>query len=156
MVCNRFCECHTKNILCDKSECKTTTNESNPTRRENGVSYGIMNEGKSQAIIYHVDGGVITGAEEKRCDYLFMFPLQTKAFFVELKGRHWEDAVEQLENTVRLLCPAMPGYTPHLRAVVNKAPRTDYIGIKNRRKTLYQRYPGATLEVKKRFADVIG
>jgi len=132
------------------------TNESKPTVSENRVSYTVNNRSKLTALKFHVDGGLIAGANEERCDYLLMFPECLKAFFIELKGQGWEKAVSQLENTVNLMYPEMDEYTPHLRAVVGrKAPMTNYNSLMKRRIDIKRRCADATLEVKTRFSDEV-
>jgi len=157
MVCNGFRKCHEKQVkLKGCKDCLEVTNESNPTVSENKVSYTVINENRQTAFKYTVDGGLIDDAKQEKCDYLIMFPECMIAFFVELKGQGWEKAVSQLENTVRLLCPSMSKYTPHLRAVVGRsAPKTNYVPLMKRRKDIVSRYSGATLEVRSRFADKV-
>ena len=120
------------------------------------MSYTIVNNSKKTLMSFKVDGGLIVGAQETRCDYLIMFSHCRKAFFIELKNREWEKAVRQLKNTVSLLCNEMKEYTPHLRAVVRRGvPNTNYIPLMKLRKDIVSRYPGATLEVKAKFNDVV-
>jgi len=159
MVCRGFRACHSQNVRrqgCNK--CLTATDESNPTVKENQVSYTVKNNNRLTALKYLIDGGVIDGTEEKRCDYLMMFSQRKQAFFVELKtnGGDWKEAVKQLENTVKLLLPEMPGYTPHLRAVVKrKVPNTKYIGpeLAKMFPKIISSCPGATLKVGWQFND---
>lgn len=157
MVCKDFRECHTTQVkIKGCNECVDVTNESKPTVSENKVSYIINNKNRLTALKFFVDGGLIVGANQERCDYLIMFPDCLKAFFIELKGRGWKKAVSQLENTVRLLYPAMDKYTPHLRAIVRRsAPKTNYNSLMKCRKDIMSRYAGATLEVKSRFFDEV-
>jgi hypothetical protein len=138
------------------NDCLEVTNESNPTVSENKVSFTISNENRQTTFKYSVDGGLIDDAKQEKCDYLMMFPECMIAFFIELKGQGWEKAVSQLENTVRLLYSSMSKYTLNLRAVIGRsAPKTNYIPLMKRRKAIVRRYPGATLEVKSRFADKV-
>jgi len=157
MVCRDFRECHTTKIkLKGCNRCAVETSESKPTVSEHKVSYTINNRNNLTALKFLVDGGLITGVDQERCDYLLMFPTCLKAFFVELKGQGWEKAVSQLENTVKLIYPEMNMYTPHLRAVVKrKAPATNYTPLMKRRIALMKRYAGATLEVNTRFTDEV-
>jgi hypothetical protein len=123
MVCEGFRKCHTENEkISDCADCLTNKEQSNPTVKEKGVSYTIENPEMYSTLIYHVDDGLITGTEEIKCDYLLMFPQQMQSIFVELKrnGSDWEDAVNQVENTIRLLLPDMDGYIPHLRAAFSR------------------------------------
>jgi len=134
----------------------TVTNESNPTVKERGVTYTLKNANSLTVLIYSVYGKLIDGEDEKRCDYLLMAKHGKKAFYVELKGSDWNHALNQLENTVRLLQPEMKGYTPHLRAVVRRgAPNTKYIPLMKLRKNIACLYHGATVEVKPRFYDEV-
>ena len=157
MVCKGFQECHESQVkIKGCNDCLEMTNDSKPTVSENKVSYTINNINKQKALKYSVDGGLIDGVDQEKCDYLMMFPECMKAFFIELKGQGWEKAVSQLTNTVKLLYPSMSGYTPHLRAVVGRsAPRTNYNPLMKWRKDIMSRYSGATLDVKSRFADEV-
>ena len=157
MVCKSFQKCHEKQMkVRGCNECLEVTNDSKPTVSENKVSYSINNINRQTVLKYAVDGGLISGVNQEKCDYLMMFPECMKAFFIELKGQGWEKAVSQLVNTVRILYPAMSNYTPHLRAVVGRsAPRTNYNPLMKWRKVIANKYSGATLEVKSRFADKV-
>ena len=157
MVCKGFRECHTEKVRINGCiECLTMTNESNPTVKEKGISYTISNNHAQTLLKYKVDGALINGVDERQCDYLMMFPNCMKAFFIELKNQNWKKAVEQLENSVRLLHPEMKTYTPHLRAVVGRSvPNTTYNPLMKLRKDIASRYKGSSLEVKSRFHDEI-
>jgi len=157
MVCKGFRECHYQNIqIRGCNACLTVTNEQNPTVKERRVTYSIKNNKRLDVFIYAVDGKLIAGVDEIRCDYLLMAAHCKKAFFVELKGSDWKHALKQLENTVFLLYPEMKEYTPHLRAVVRRsAPNTTYNQLMKMRKDMQKRYAGATVEVKSRFDDEV-
>jgi len=151
MVCKGFSECHTKNIKCKGcNECLVETNESNPTVSEKGISYTIKNRTMLKVLKYKVDGGLIDGVDEKRCDYLMMFPDCMKSFFIELKSQKWKEALEQLKNTFKILYPSMNGYIPHLRAVIgNGVPHTSYNEKRKLLKEMRRQHIEATLEIKK-------
>ena len=73
MVCKGFHECHTAQTkLKNCNECLEVTNESKPTVRENNISYTINNNKKFTALKYSVDGGLIDGFDQERCDYLIL------------------------------------------------------------------------------------
>jgi len=157
MVCKGFHECHSiRKKLRKCNDCLTITSESKPTVEENNISYSIGNKGKQTVLKYKVDDGLISGTDEIRCDYLMMFPDCVHAFYIELKSQGWKKALEQLDNTVRLLHPAMKMYTPHLRAVVRRgAPNTKYLPLMNMRKRIKKQYSNATVEVKSHFYDEV-
>lgn len=160
MVCNGFRKCHTERIKVKGcAECLTDKEQSKPTVREKGVTYFIENPNRLTALVYHVDGGLIVGADENKCDYLMLFPQRGQAFFIELKsnGQDWKEAVLQAKNTVELLYPDMTEYAPNIRAVVGRsAPKANYIEVMKLRKAFVQRYVGASLIVGSRFSDVVG
>lgn len=157
MVCKGFRKCHSERLkIKDCKKCIVVTEESNPTVKEKGISYTIGNKHRQELLRYEVDGSLISGVLESRCDYLMMFPACMKAFFIELKSQDWKKAVSQLNNSVRLLYPDMNDYIPHLRAVVRRdSPNTKYNQLAKMRRKLMYRYPGATLEVKSRFNDEV-
>ena len=157
MVCNGFQECHTaKRKLKGCNECVTISNDSKPTVSENQVSYSIVNKNRQTLLKYDVDGGLIGGVDQMRCDYLLMFPDCLKAFYIELKGQGWRKALEQLENTFRLVQPSITEYTPHLRAVVKQGvPNTRYNPLMKISRTVKSQYADATVEMKSRFSDMV-
>jgi len=157
MVCKGFHECHSSRVkLKGCNDCLIITNESKPTVEENNISYAIENRGKQTLLKYKVDDGIISGTDEIRCDYLMMFPDCAMAFYIEIKSQGWKKALDQLDNTVRLLQPEMNTYTPHLRAVVRRgAPNAKYVPLMNMRKRIKNQYSNATVEVKTRFFDEV-
>lgn len=159
MVCNGFHKCHTERVkVKDCAECLTDKEQSKPTVKEKGISYTVGNPNMLTVFVYHVDGGMIIGTDENKCDYLMMFPQRGQAYFIELKsnGADWKEAVEQAQNTVELLYPKMTGYVPHLRAVVGRsAPKTNYTEVLKMRKAFVQKYRGASFEVGSRLTDTV-
>ena len=157
MICKGFRKCHTTRVMLSNcNKCMEETKESKPTVSEKGISYSIDNNNSLTLLKYKVDGGLIDGVEQIRCDYLMMFPECLKAFYIELKGQGWKKAIDQLENTFKLVQPEMKEYTPHLRAVVIQGvPNTRYNPLAKISKVVKRQYPGATIELKSRFNDAV-
>ncbi|EPE4787154.1 hypothetical protein OC508_16780 [Vibrio vulnificus] len=87
---------------------------------ENSISFELKNPNKKNAKLYSVDGNLIKGTGVKKCDYMYEIfsdgvPIKNinqnlhddafissklKSFiYVELKGKNFERAVEQIEQT---------------------------------------------------------
>jgi len=156
MVCKGFRNCFTENVkVKDCNDCLYITDASKPTVKEGNVVYTIRNDNKMNVHIFAIDGKLIVG-DELRCDYLLLVKQGGKAFYIELKGSDWKHALDQLDNTVRLLQPEIKEYTPHLRVVVKRgAPYTKYLPLLRMRKRLALQYNESTVQVKSRFNDEV-
>ena len=67
---------------------------------------------------FKVDGEVFAkGAEEEKCDYLLLNDDVQKAYYIELKGSDISKAIDQIENTIRLLHHAIPKYDVFCRII---------------------------------------
>jgi len=156
MVCKGFRECHAKNVKVKNcNECLTVSNESKPTVKEKSVSYTIENKNKQKSLTFRVDGSLIDGKDEIRCDYLMMFPDSLKAFYIELKSQGWSKALHQLENTYKLLHHNLNEYAPHLRAVLRGVPKIMAANAIKMETRIKKRYPNATLKVGWKITDEV-
>ena len=65
------------------------------------------------------DGEVFNSPGEERCDFLLLNDESTPkaSYYIELKGSDLPKAIRQIENTIRLLSPSLPGYAV-LRRIV--------------------------------------
>jgi hypothetical protein len=80
----------------------TATSESNIKFEENKSRITFSNKSKKKCLKINVDGGVYPkGGRNLRCDKLLVEKEKLRFYFVELKGRHIEYAVEQLASSVR-------------------------------------------------------
>ena len=87
------------------------------TSSENGCRH-IGNNTKRQYVRhFKVDGEIFTGTVETRCDYLLLNDDTKTAYYIELKGSDLPKAIRQIENTINLLSPSLPGYAV-LRRIV--------------------------------------
>jgi hypothetical protein len=82
-------------------DCTTKTKDPNILVRERKSRFRILNPSNKNIEKVKVDGCLITGNQEKRCDWLFALPADQRVLYVELKGSDIEKAAEQLEATVR-------------------------------------------------------
>ena len=64
-----------------------------------------------------MDGEVFNGPGEERCDYLLLNDEAATSYYIELKGSDLPKAIRQIENTIKLLSPSLPGYAV-LRRIV--------------------------------------
>jgi hypothetical protein len=61
---------------------------------------------------YKIDGYVIDTNATVKCDYLLLNDTKNNAYFIELKGKHFKDAYEQVMKTAELLkAELQPEYT---------------------------------------------
>ncbi len=66
---------------------------------------------------YRVDGDLIAGSTQSRCDFLLENEDTKQAYFIELKGSNLGHAVEQIENTIKLFSTKVKGYSIFPRIV---------------------------------------
>lgn len=78
-------------------------NRSKPSCSENQMTYTIVNVNQLQVIGVHLDKGVVDSHDTQKCDYLFLFKDNPKRIvLVELKGKHVNEAIHQLKETLEL------------------------------------------------------
>lgn len=58
-----------------------------------------------------------TDQGKERCDYLLLNDEAAISYYIELKGSDLPKAIRQIENTIKLLSPSLPGYAV-LRRIV--------------------------------------
>ena len=66
---------------------------------------------------YRIDGDLITDKTTVRCDYLVLNDEKENAYLIELKGKNILHALEQLENTEKMLREELKSYTFWFRIV---------------------------------------
>lgn len=74
----------------------------NSSASENGRKYVIENKSKIKLFKYKIDGGLINDDNEFKCDYGF-YTIDDILYLVELKGRDYGHAIDQIINTIQLL-----------------------------------------------------
>ena len=77
--------------------------------KENKKAHRALNVDKNFVFHYKIDGDIIPSTStEQRCDYLLENETKKTVYLIELKGKHMNEAVDQIEATVRkfksLLC----------------------------------------------------
>lgn len=89
------------------------------TSPENGCKHIGKNVNKQYIRHFKVDGEVFNGPGEERCDFLLINDESTPktSYYIELKGSDLPKAIRQIENTIKLLSPSLPGYVV-LRRIV--------------------------------------
>jgi len=75
---------------------------SNATAEEEGRKYNLINDLRQEVIRYHIDEGIIKSNDDLKCDYGF-YTKGKILILVELKGGHFNHAVLQILNTIKLL-----------------------------------------------------
>jgi hypothetical protein len=67
---------------------------------ENKSKITFLNSGSFLVAKIKIDGCVIKDNNVRKCDYLVLCSNEKMAIFVELKGNHVADAIEQIEATL--------------------------------------------------------
>lgn len=109
------------NIL-DGHTSKCKKNQPIIVSEENRVKHIAHNVDRHGVRHFRLDGEVIACNNGKRCDYLLINDDKKNAYLIELKGSHIKDAVDQIEETDRILRSSLPGYTFFYRIVYRKSP----------------------------------
>ena len=117
MICSQFPECVeslANGAPCKdtqrKEQCVVSRNVSHPCCKEKRKSYTLdmtKTEVETLVLVYRIDGGVITGTDEKKCDYAIIIQSgqnggKGQAVLVELKGKHLGEAMDQLDSTLKI------------------------------------------------------
>ena len=67
---------------------------------------------------FKVDGEVFSrNSAEVRCDYLLLNDTDKRAYYIELKGSDIEKAIQQIENSIRLLHSGIQDYRVYPRII---------------------------------------
>ncbi len=148
MICDKLYECcsNEKYICANKNGCVVFRDcRSNAVCEEKGKRYNLVNDKGYTVILFHVDGGMISGEPDvKKCDFLYVVNDQEKptAIFVELKGKDIYHAVRQVKETIDRYGTALQRRI-YARIVCNAVPRLyNDPSISNLRKELMKRYHG--------------
>lgn len=122
--------------------------------QENGNKHQLCNDSRVAVYQYHVDGDIIKGNDEKRCDYVVeaLTAPRPSAFFIELKGSDLMDALEQIDVTVSRCEAKLKGYDILPRVVLHKVSTHQIRGSKYRR--YKERYPRLAIGTR-RYTDFV-
>ncbi len=71
--------------------------------REERKEHRAINNNLDNVRRYKIDGYVIDTSATVKCDYLLLNDTKHNAYFIELKGKHFRDAYEQVTKTAELL-----------------------------------------------------
>ena len=96
-----LCGSNQKIIISEENHCKHTAN----------------NVDLSDVRQFSIDGYVITGGDEQRCDFLLLNDTKKTAYYIELKGSDIRKAIDQIKNTERLVRDSIKEYNPFYRIV---------------------------------------
>ena len=67
---------------------------------------------------FKVDGDVLTvRSPEQRCDFLVLNDTGLRSYYIELKGSDIVRAIDQIENSIRMISPSIQEYTVFRRIV---------------------------------------
>jgi hypothetical protein len=101
---NHECSVCNKNKIMSLSEYKST--------------FRLINNDRKLVCKIRVDNCYIK--DGKQCDYLILNCNDKKAFFIELKGCMFIDAIKQIHNSIRSLTSDIPNFTIYGRIVLTK------------------------------------
>ena len=107
-------------LIPEKSLCKK--NPPSVVSKDKGESrkhYAINPERKFDLRHYQLDGVLVS--QERCCDFLLINDSMKKAYFIELKGKNVDDAVDQLKSAEQRYKSELAGYTCFYRIVCSKA-----------------------------------
>jgi len=89
---------------------------------ENGMKYCAKKSNNNHtAYRYKIDGGIITGNDGKRCDYIVENESTKHLYFVELKGSDFPKACSQISATVKRYEQNIGNYQIHARIVLSRS-----------------------------------
>jgi hypothetical protein len=81
------------------------------------TKYEGLNPDQKTFSLYRIDSdNIVVG--QRKCDYLLVRCIDKHCFFIELKGRHLLDAVEQISLTIDTLKHKLVGHVLHVRIVL--------------------------------------
>ena len=83
-------------------ECEEHRSDTKIVLKEKKSKITFLNPNKDEILKIKVDGCVISDNETLRCDYA-LIPSDAVEIYVELKGSDIEQAVKQIESTIKLL-----------------------------------------------------
>lgn len=149
MICEKLSSCYSDPIYpCErKSVClKHRDARKNVTCEEKKKRYNLINHERFETAVYHVDGGLIKDEQNViKCDYLYGIgdPKNPSAIFIELKGTDLKHAVRQINNSVLLFAPSLPGHRIFGRIVSGAVPNMQNDpAVQKLDKELRKRYNG--------------
>lgn len=94
------CEKRQKNIVC----------------AENAAKYEAHNVNRNLVRQYHIDGDVIC-SKQRKCDYLVLNDEKRQAYLVELKSSKIQHAIDQINDTEKVVKSSLPSYQFYYRIV---------------------------------------
>lgn len=113
---------------------------------EKGCTHIGQNVHRHSVRQFKIDGGVVTGADFQKCDFLLLNDDAQTSYYIELKGSDLAKAIDQIENTVSMISASIPQYRIFRRIVY----RTGSHSIKTSKVTLWQRKHGRLAQIKER------
>ncbi len=78
--------------------CAISTNDKKIVFKEKQSKFTGINDSQKEFLKINIDGCL--EFDGKKCDYMLIKTENNEAFFVELKGNHLHQAIEQLKNSI--------------------------------------------------------
>jgi hypothetical protein len=88
------------------------------------TKYHGINEAEKDFSLYRIDKDAIV-KEQRRCDYLLVRCEDKHCFFIELKGHHLLDAIDQIGATIEALKYQLSDHVLNARIVLTKTNSPD-------------------------------
>lgn len=108
------CKNFTNNIF------STCDNRKVFTAVENKRKYLLINKLQQKICKIKVDNGIIQDADNNKCDYAFLICGNKSLILVELKGKDFLHAIQQIISTINLLAIEFNGNIVSARIVLSK------------------------------------
>ena len=86
---------------CMSCDCCMTRSEKIITKKEEGKIFSIKNSSERTISVCQIDGCLINNSDVKKCDLMFIVDNKTqeKIILVELKGKNYAKAIQQILQT---------------------------------------------------------
>ena len=106
-------------MTCDINTCKPYRAGTHLTfiSTENKCTHQGENVSRQYIRQFKIDGDVFTSGDMQRCDFLLLNDDKKTSYYIELKGSDLPKAIAQIDNTVAMISPFLPGYKIFRRIV---------------------------------------
>ncbi len=109
-------------------ECVETSRNAKIVCAEKRCKITFVNRTRREVIKYRIDGcrplrALLKGPPCKLCDYLVVVLSPGEEHYVELKGKHVQDALDQLASTLRQLRSSSPKSSVYCWIIATESPR---------------------------------
>jgi hypothetical protein len=109
-------------------ECAEPSRNEKIVCAENRCKITFINRARRKVVKYRIDGcrllrDLLENPGCKLCDYLVAVESRGEEHYVELKGKHVQDALDQLASTIRQLKSSSPRSSVYCWVIATESPR---------------------------------